>query len=166
MDRAEGSDGKVEEIVHDCITPDGMREIKVVSDKAVTEEYLLRFIPGSGREYAKMTCSSTSALSLFHGEITFPLRGALELHCEGWIKPRRFGVWRLMKEDPYHVSEVIEFLAEWFFEQVHRKPVFVFMHKLPAGIDPGSLFPIEGWKDELILLEAEWAPERCVLVGG
>lgn len=151
----------MEELVYDRVTPDGMCEVKVVSDAAIAEARMMRFFSGPDREHAKVHCYATTALSLFHGEIRFPLRGALALTCEGWRKPRHFAAWRLMKEDGLRVSQVIEKLAEWYFVQTHWRGGFAFMKVLPAGVESGK------WEvDGVQLFEAEWAPEKCVLVGG
>jgi hypothetical protein len=118
-------------------------------------------------------CYPTAALALFYGEITFPLRGALEMMAEGWVKPRRFAVWRLMKDDGLRVSEVIEHLADWYFVQTHQKAGYCFMRHLPEGT-PFGLRPLPpnsdsanlGEDNELYIFEAEWALEKCVMVGG
>ncbi len=47
-----------------------------------------------------------------------------------------------------------------FLAAFHFRPAFVFMKKLPAGVEHAQDF------DGLILLEAEWMLDRCVAVGG
>lgn len=110
--------------------------------------------------YVKVNCYSTSALSLFYGEVAYPLRGALEVKCEGWPKMRRLAVWRLMPEDGFRVSDVIEHLADWFFVQTHQRPSHAFMRKLPTGVESGIEL------DGVTLFEVDWALEKCVMVGG
>jgi hypothetical protein len=137
-----------------------MCSVKVVSDHALSEARLLKFAPGASRAHAKVHCYETSALSLFYGEATFPVRGALELHCEGWRKARRLAVWRLITGEGYRVSEVVEFLADWYFVQTHRRAGYAFMRHLPAGVENGLDV------GDVTLLEAQWALDKCVLVGG
>lgn len=150
----------MEEIVHVVLRVDGMCEVKVVSDVPVLERQMLRFVPGAARGLEKVNCYSTSALSLFFGEVTYPAREMAEFRAQGWPRPRRFAVWRLMPEEGYHVSELIEFLADWFFVQTHHRAGYAFMRKLPRTVGNGDQVA------DCTLLEAEWAPEKCILVGG
>jgi hypothetical protein len=163
----------MEEIIYNHVSQDGMCEVKLVSDQPVREARMLRFIPhpqplSRGErgvlDYAKVNCYDTSALSLFYGEIVYPLRGAIEVTCEGWPKMRRLAAWRLMHEDGFRVREVIDILAEWYFAKTMRIPEFAFMRKLPAEICPSTtLLSAQG---EIHLSQAEWAMDKCVLVGG
>jgi uncharacterized protein (DUF924 family) len=59
---------------------------------------------------------------------------------------------------------VIGELARWYFEQVKRMPRFVFMRRLPRGVENGTPIAFRG--DEMMLFEAEWALDDCVMVGG
>lgn len=154
----------MEEIVHNRITMDGMREIKVISDQPVTERRMLGLVPGAARGWERVHCYDTSALRLFYGEVIYPAREVVTVHLEGMRKPRRFAVWRLVAEEGLRVSEVIEHLAEWFFVQTHHRAGFVFMKALPSGAVSGSMLQVSGC--DMALLEAEWALEKCVLVGG
>lgn len=178
----------MEEIVYDRLSLDGMRQVKLVSDHAVSEARMRMFVgsgptpsPSPNTSYLErgvsVHCYDTAALSLFYGEVTFPVRGAVEVMAEGWIKPRRFAVWRLMQADGLRVSEVIERLADWYFAQTHRKAGYVFMRKLPVGVEDGTPFGLRplppnsesanlGEDNELYIFEAEWALEKCVMVGG
>jgi hypothetical protein len=137
-----------------------MCEVKLVSDQPVTEARMMSFFSGPCADYAQVNCYPMTALDLFYGELTYPLRGGLEVICDGWEKPRRFGVWRLMKEDGFRVSTVIEFLSGWYFTTTHRRPGFVFMKNLPRNAESGLQVA------DLMLFEAEWALDKCVMVGG
>lgn len=152
----------MEEIVYNRVLSDGMCEVKLVADHELTRARMLRFVTCPCLDYAVVNCYSTAALSLFYGEVTYPLRGALELCCEGWIKPKRFGVWRLMKDDGFSVSQIIEWMANWYFVQTHRKPSYAFLKKLPKEAVSGQLLA----DSDVMLMEAEWALDKCVMVGG
>jgi len=131
-----------------------------VSEREIMPARMLKIVPCSMRDHAKVNCYPTSALSLFYGEVTYPMRGFVDLTFEGAKKFRRLAVWRLMKEDGYSVRQVIEILADWFFIQTHRRPQFAFMKSMPMGVDNG--FEIV----DVMLFEAEWAFDKCVLIGG
>jgi len=151
----------VEQIIQHQLSLDGMVSVKLVSDKPVAEARMLRCVHGPTLDYAQVKCYSTTALSLFYGEVTFPMRGAVEVHCDGWKKMRRLACWRLMKEDGFSVSQVIEFLVNWYFVQTHRMPNYAFIRKLPKPAFSGQLLA-----GDVMLMEAEWALEKCVMVGG
>lgn len=150
----------MEEIVYRLVSLDGMVSVKLVSDREISPERMMRFVTGPCRDYANVNCYPTSALSLFYGEVTFPLRGALELTAEGWRKPKRFAVWKLMKEDGFRVSEVIEFISQWYFVQTKRRPSYAFMKSLPQNAECGMEI------DDVMLMQADWALDGCVMVGG
>jgi len=59
------------------------------------------------------------------------------------------------------MSEIIEFLAGWYFTQTHQRAGFAFVRKMPREVESGE------WEvDGLMLFEAEWCLEKCVMVGG
>lgn len=150
----------MEEIVHNRMSADGMCDVKLVSDREISPARMLRLVPVASVVHAKVNCYPTTALSLFYGEVTFPARQVVTLNAECWRKPRRFAVWRLMQEDGLRVSEVIEHLADWFFVQTHHRPGYAYMKSLPSGVESGQ--ELNG----VMLMEAEWALDQCVMVGG
>ena len=174
----------MEEIVRNSISEDGMREVRVVSDAAVSEARMRQFVPGAARGLEVVKCYPTSALGLFYGEVVYPAREVVEFPfaaCkEG--KFRRLAVWRLVPEEGFRVSEVMEFLADWFFVQTHHRAGYAFMRRLPKEAVSGQVLAVGGastasgvplsaqrdskGEDGLVLLEADWALDRCVLVGG
>jgi len=152
------------EIVENRVSMDGMGFVKVVSDQAVREAWMRSLVPGAAREFACVRCYPTAALSLFYGEVTYPVREVIEMHgaC-GEGRVRRLAVWRLMDGEGYRVSEIIEFLAEWYFVQTHRRAGYAFVKKLSVNSDEILAF------EEAVgieVLEAEWCLDRCVMVGG
>lgn len=84
------------EVVVNQLSADGMKFVKVISDRAMSEAFLWSMVPSVAREFATVRPYETSALSLFYGEVSYPLRGVVEVHAELWKKPRRFAGWRLM----------------------------------------------------------------------
>lgn len=155
------------QIVANQLSADGMKFVRAVSDREVSEAFMRRCVPGAASEFASVKCYSTAALSLFYGEVTYPVRGVVKFQVPGvenrW---RSFAAWRLMDGEGYRVSEVIEILANWFFEQTKRRPVYAFMQKLPNGIENGCDVPLGDDMDGVMLLAADWALEKCVMVGG
>jgi hypothetical protein len=150
------------EIVLNQLSADGMKLVRVISDQRMSEALLWSLVPGAAREFATMKPWETAALCLFYGEVTYPVRGVVEVRgaC-GEGRVRRLACWRLMEGEGYHVSEIIEFLAEWYFVQTKQKPGYAFVRKMPRGVESGE------WEvDGVMLFEAEWCLERCVMVGG
>jgi len=152
------------ELVENKVSADGMGFVKVVSDQAVREAWMRSLVPGAAREFAVVHCYATAALSLFYGEVTYPVREVIEMRgaC-GEGRVRRFAVWRMMESEGYRMSEIIEFLAEWYFVQTKRRAGYAFVKKLSVNSDQLSVF-----EDEVgvLVLEAEWCLEKCVMVGG
>ena len=152
----------MEEVVTNTISVDGMRLVKMISDAEVREARMLRFVPGASMEFAKVHCYPTTALGVFYGEVTYPAREVVDFPfaaCrEG--KVRKLAVWRLMPEEGYRLSELVAFVAEWFFVQTKRRPEWAFVRKLPSGVE--NFVEVEG----VMLTEADWALEKCLMVGG
>src|SRR5574342_28770 len=151
------------EMVLNEVSVDGMRLVKVISDRVVSEACLRSVVPGAAKGFAEVKCWDTAALNLFYGEVRGPVREVVRLKVPGdgrmssaRTRERRLVAWRFMEGEGYRVSEVIGHLAEWFFVQTHHKPGYAFMRKLPKGVECGE--EVEG----VILMEAEWALERCV----
>jgi hypothetical protein len=148
------------EVVENKVSAEGMGFMKVISDRAVTEAWMMSLVPGAAREFASVTCYPTAALSLFYGEVTYPMREVVEFKCEGWKRPRRLVVWRLMESEGYRMSEIIEFLAEWYFMKTHRQAQYVFVKSLPKGVE--RFTDVAG----LCLLDVDWCLEKTLMVGG
>jgi len=153
-------------IVANQLSADGMKFVKVVSDREVPEAFMRKFVHGPTLDYAVVKCYPTTALSLFYGEVTFPVRGVVDVKLEGMERARRLAVWRLMSQDGFTVSQVIHFLAGWFFTQTHHRPQYAFMRKLPASVESGCEVPQGDGIEDVMLFQAEWALEKCVMVGG
>jgi hypothetical protein len=155
------------EVVLNQLSADGMKMIRVISDRRVTEAWLWSLVPGASREFATVKPWETAALNVFYGEVTFPVRGVVRFQVPGVTNRwRSFAAWRLMDGEGYRVSEIIEFLSEWYFAQTKRKPGYAFMRKLPAGVVSGFMCQVSGWDEGVELQQAEWCLEKCVLVGG
>ena len=166
------------EVVLNQLSGDGMKLVRVISDKPVSETWLWSLVPGAAREFAVVKPWETAALSLFYGEVTYPVRGVVEIPVPTPLslrdsppsserasrfggRVRRLAAWRLMEGEGYRVSEIIEFLAEWYFVQTKRKPGYAFVRKMPRQVESGE------WEvDGVMLFEAEWCLEKTVMVGG
>lgn len=161
------------EVVENQLSADGMKLVRVISDWRLNETVLRQFVPGAARGLETVRCWDTAALCLFYGEVRYPIRGVVNIKC-GLDTPlstaatrparlRKFVAWRLVENEGYRVSEVIEILADWFFVQTRRRPAYAFMRKLPKEAVSGQRL---AFGEELELHEAEWCLEKCVLVGG
>jgi hypothetical protein len=141
-----------------------MKFVKVVSDRALSEADLWAFVPGIVREFGVVKPYSTAALSLFYGEVTYPLRGVVDVRgaC-GEGRVRRLVAWRMMDGEGYRVSEIIEHLVDWYFVQTHQRPGYVFMKKLS-----GTSEQVAALEEALNvqMLDVDWAMDKTVMVGG
>lgn len=148
------------------LSQEGMRRLKVISDKAVSEAVMRACVPGAAREFVQVKCYGTAALSLFYGEVTYPCREfwSFRVACIE-RRVRKLVVWKFMPGEGYRLREVVEHLSEWYFVQVHHKPQFAFVRVMPKEASYGQLVVIgEGW--DVQLFDAEWIPAGCVAVGG
>jgi hypothetical protein len=148
------------EVVTNQLSADGMKFVKVLSDKVLAEEKMLCFVPGAARDVATVKCYDTAALSLFYGEVTFPVRGVVEIPTGRVGKVRRLAAWRMVESEGYRMSEIIEFLGQWYFVQTKRKPQYAFVKSLPKNIE--RFTDVDG----LTLLDVNWCLEKTVMVGG
>ena len=65
------------EVVANQLSADGMKFVRVISDRVVSEAFMQAVVPSVAREFAQVKCYDTAALSLFYGEVTYPLRGVV-----------------------------------------------------------------------------------------
>jgi hypothetical protein len=148
------------EVVINQLSADGMKFIKAMSDQAVSDAMMLGFVPGAARDLAQVKCYDTAALSLFYGEVTFPVRGVVEIPAGRVGKVRRLAAWRMVESEGYRMSEIIEFLGQWYFTQTKRKPQYAFVKSLPKNVE--RFTEVDG----LVLLDVNWCLEKTVMVGG
>jgi hypothetical protein len=135
-----------------------MREMKLLSDAPVSDARMMQFIPTPAVEFSKIHCQVTAALSLFYGEAQWPVREAVEIHCEGWPKFRRLVVWKMMNDE--RMSLAMEDVRIYYFQLFMRHPRFAFTKRLPRQVE-------DGWESNgLMLMQAEWALRGCLMVGG
>ena len=96
---------------------------------------------------------------VWHYRAEYPYRGVLDVQAacaDG--KFRRLVVWSL--NGCGSVREAICQAEVYFWAAFRFRPAYVFMKKLPNGVENG--LDVEG----MILVEAEWMLERSVAVGG
>jgi hypothetical protein len=138
------------EIVKNEISLDGMRTVRVVSD--------LCPIPFPVKEGANVRRWDDELLGLHYVEMEYPSMDFVDVHFEGMEQFRRLLVWMFLPGE--RVSKVVEFAANWYFQQTHHRPQFAFMKRLPQGAENGTEV------DGCILIQAEWALDGCVMIGG
>lgn len=148
----------MEEVVYNRLTMEGIREAKLISDSEVSEAQMLRFVPDPARGLVKVRCYPTSALNLFYGEASWPVREAVDIQCGGWPKFRRVVAWKLLPGE--RVSEGMRCAAYRYAELFMRWPRFAFIRTKPAEVENGIEI------DDVMLMEANWALPGCLMVGG
>lgn len=88
-----------------------------------------------------------------HVRAVFPFRRVL-LHR---VMARPLCVWRLLEGE--RVSEAIRAAREKFELTTREAAQFAFLRSMPKGAEEGM--EVHG----CVLIEAGWAPERCVVIG-
>jgi hypothetical protein len=162
MDRTQGSCGQVEpmiELLVNEVLPDGMRHVKVVSDAPLSASTLTSpqirestKFGGSVREWRD------EVLGLNYLEAGWACMEVVHVQLEGQPKCRKLVVWKFLPGE--RVSEIITYVADWFFVQTHHRPEYAFMRSLPSGVESGTEV------DGVMLMQADWALPGCVMVGG
>ena len=148
----------MEQIITNSLSMDGMRFVKLISDAPVSREQMMGFVPDPAAAIAKVNCYDTSALSIFYGEATWPVREAVDFHCEGWPKFRRLVVWNL--EKCISVTAALHDAADEFERLFGGRASFAFMKKLPKQVENGVEV------GDLSLFQSEWMIEHCIALGG
>ena len=112
---------------------------------------------------------------VWHYRAVYPYRGILDVACvENDKKFRRLVVWSLTPpptppqmrkstefgEGRWTVRQAISEAESYFWSMFRFRPGFVFMRRLPNGVDIGQ--DVDG----MILFDADWMLDRCVAVGG
>ncbi len=101
----------------------------------------------------------TQEAGVWHLRAEYPYRGVLDVECVGNHKKfRRLVVHSL--DGCGSVRDAIHAAFTFFWATFRFQPGYVFMKKLPSGVENGQDF--EG----MVLVEADWMLERCVAVGG
>jgi len=115
------------------------------------DEWIDRYLVPSGAQIAV-----TKENGAFHLHGSWPYRGVLDVQPEGWPQFKRFVCWALKGE---RVSKGMTDAAVYYAQTFARWPERAFVREMVDG----KLF-VE--HDGMILVEADWAPRGCVLVGG
>lgn len=129
---------------------DGTRRVRVVSDQAP--------VPYHIGDQAAVRSWDDEALGLHYLEVTWPCMDVVHVQLEGMPKCRKMLVWKFLPGE--RVSQVIRYVADWYFAQTHHRPQYAFVRSLPAGVENGQEV------DGVMLMEAEWALPGCVFIGG
>lgn len=148
----------MEQVTANTLSPDGMRSVVIVSDEPIDSERWRAAAPGEARDAIIFEASKDGALGIHKLMMTWPAYEAVEFHCEGWPKPRRMLVVKLLHGE--RVSEAISAAKISFYLQTGFFPRLIFMRRLPSGAENGMLV------DGVILMEAEWAIDGCIILGG
>lgn len=133
------------------------------------------FDPATGRRFMHLMANApivyplpdgalvqgTVEAGVHHLRAEIPMRGPVDIRCEGWEMPKRFVLWSLSQGE--RMSQIIITAAEEYFRLYDDLPGYAFVRQLPRGIEPGTAIPFMG--DEILLFDAEWMFGRSVAVG-
>lgn len=149
------------EILMDEVTEEGMRHVKVVSDAPLSAPFgfaAFPQLPTSTEIGGSVKCWDDEMLDLHYLEAEYPMRGFVDVHFEGMSKFRRLVLYKFTKRE--RVSEIVSYVADWFFVQTGHRPQYAFLRELPRGAENGMEV------DGVMVMQAEWALSGCVMVGG
>lgn len=104
---------------------------------------------------------ATVEAGVHHLRAEIPMRGPVDIQCEGWAMPKRFVLWTWNEGE--RMSEIIIKAAEEYLRLFGDLPGYAFVQSLPRGIEPGRAVPF--MDDEILLFNAEWMFGRSVAVG-
>lgn len=145
--------------------------IKTLNDVIVVENY----VDHQCMRHLHLMCNSRDSLLFAQrmggGEIKqgngihyyvakYPYRGVLDMAVavSDHKHFRRLVVWNL---DGYSsMRKAIQDASTHFWTSFKFKPGYIFIKKLPKGIEHAQEY------EEMILLEADWMPSKCIAVGG
>ena len=139
--------------VENIVDSNCMRVIHLIANRELDISALHRYGTAAG-----MIIDTRKEAGTWHLWARWPYRGVLDIQAHDWPKFRRLVVWNL--DGCNSVRDAIEKAFMHFWVTFKFQPAFVFMKKLPKGVENAQ--DCEG----LVLLEAEWMLEKCVAVGG
>lgn len=148
----------MEKIIVNELSHEGMRRVKVISDARIDLQRWLAAVPLEARELIKAELSEDKALGVHHLSMSWPARDKAEFGFSQ--RHRRMLVWKILENQraSQAIREAVVAYMRW--RGVGVFPKFVFMKSLPKGAENGMLM------DDVIILQAEWALEGCVILGG
>src|SRR5690349_18347446 len=126
--------------------------------RRVTVVCVLASISCSVLEFAFVEFLGRTQLGCLYFSITSFVQGVMEVHLDGFLSFRRLLRWLLLPGD--RVSKMIEFAADWYVVQTHRRPQYCFIKHLPSGASNGIEI------EDCMVMEAEWALDGCLMIGG
>lgn len=94
---------------------------------------------------------------VWHFRSSAPVRGLVEIKCEGWVMPKMFVAWSL--QGCASVTAALRDAAICFERSFGFRAGYAFMRTLPRGVESGVEV------DDLMLFDAEWMIGKCVAVG-
>ena len=137
-----------------------------VDENAVRHVHLMSNTPFGVAAFPQMQESTefggikgvvTREQGVWHFRAESPMRGLIEIKCEGWPEAKRFVVWSLV--GCLSVTEALYDAAKEFERICGQRPGYAFMWKLPKGIENAHAI------GDLNLFEAEWMINKSVAVG-
>ena len=107
--------------------------------------------------YSAVNGVVTREAGIWHLRAMHPFRGAMDFHCEGWVKQRRLVAW---STNGYATIKIaLKDAKQEYCKLFGGKPQFAFIKKMPKDVE--ICHEVGG----MTLIEAEWMLERCVAVG-
>ena len=146
----------MKKIIANELLPGGMRRVKVISDGPIDKVLWEAAVPMDARGLVKFEELKDSALGIHTLAMEGPVCEPITFEFEP--KPRKMLVWKVL--DGQRVSEAIQQARTAFYCMTGFWPRLVFVKKLPQGADNGMMV------HEVMLMQAEWALEGCVILGG
>jgi len=145
-------------VIQDAIDGEGMRTLHVLSLGSLEGHWILQspvIQDGEVQLYV-------DELKMHHLVVKWPVREPIRGFLRGAEQIEwPMMLWALQRGD--RMSEQIKVAAEAHHSTFATWPDFAWMRHLPSGVEDGMVVSLE--HAEVILLEAEWVPRRCLCVG-
>lgn len=141
------------DILVDEVTVEGLRRLRLVSDRAIDAETTLPMVPPAGAESRTW---SDDVLGLHYLEAVWMCREAVGIRCEGWTKKKGFVLWKMGPGE--RVSAALPLSMALFGDTFKSLPIYAFMKKLPNTVEIG--FEVSGVEFH----QADWVPAGCLVL--
>lgn|GEM_PF-2339107 len=147
----------MDKIVANYLGHDGMRTMRVVGDREISQERYQLYVAAEARSFIAFKPAVDELLDIHSLEMSWPIYEPFDVSIYGPKKFRRF----MFIHFSYaaRVSDCIGLARTEFFARTRFAPQFAFVQNAPVE-KAGELV------HECFLMSAEWMPARCVAIGG
>ncbi len=147
-------------LVENSLDEGGVRTMHVLSSQPLDDHWLLRS-PSVRRGEVQLF---QDELRLYHLRVQWPAREPIR----GFLRGAEQIEWPLVLwslEKGRMVSEQIKTAAEAHYQFCGFWPDFAWLRALPRNVEIGTVVNLDLEGTAIVVLQADWVPERCIYVG-